>query len=89
MTLNKMEKVIPFITSRFLVSTYLVCIFGVQIDSVKRPIKRDTVDSVHVSHGRTSAFNKHLDYQLIVLQGAMQGAKVRRFCICDNVIHIE
>ena len=76
-------------SSCFWVSTYLIRILGVQINSVKKPIMRDTVDSVHVFHGRTSAFIKHLDYGFIVLKGVMQGAKVRRFCVRDNVTHIE
>ena len=36
--------------SWFLVSTYLILIFGFQVDSVEQSIKRDSVGSGHVSH---------------------------------------
>ena len=41
---------------------------GVQIDSIKQPIKNNSVGSGDVSHCRTSAFNDHLDYSFIVLK---------------------
>ena len=34
--------------------------FGVQIDSIKQPIKSNSVGSGNVSYCRTSAFNDHL-----------------------------
>ena len=36
--------------------------FGVQIDSVKQPIKRNSVGSGHVSHRWISAFDDHFDH---------------------------
>ena len=63
--------------------------FGVQIDSVKQPIKRNSVGSGHASHRRTSALNNHPDYRFIVLNSVKQGSKVKKFCVCGNVIHIE
>ena len=63
--------------------------FGVQVDSVNNPIKRDSVGSGHVSHRRTSAFDNRLDHYLI-LQNAKHGLEVCRFfAACDNVIHIR
>ena len=40
-----------------------------------------------MSHCRTPAFNNHLDYCFIVFENLKQGAEVRRFFACDNVIH--
>ena len=42
--------------------------FGVQINSIEEPIKSNSVGSGDVSHCRTSALNKHLDYSFIVLK---------------------
>ena len=90
---------IPFITSETaLRSTLSELVFGinvfdldlgVHVESVKQPIKRNTVGSGHVSRCRTSAFDNHLDYRFIVFENVRQGAKVRRFCVCGNVSHIE
>ena len=61
----------------------------VQVDPVKEPIKRNSVGPGYVSHRWTSAFGHHFDYRFIVFKNLQQGAKVRRFSVCDNVIHIE
>ena len=53
--------------SWFLVSTYLIWIFGIQVHSFKLPIELDSV-SGHVSHRRTSAVNNHLDYCFIIFK---------------------
>ena len=63
--------------------------FGVQVDSVKQPMKLDTVGTGHMSHCRTSAFENHLDYCFVVFKNERQGAEVRRFGVCGNVVHIE
>ena len=41
---------------------------GVQIDSIKQPIKSNSVGPGNMSHCRTSAFNNHFDYSFIVLK---------------------
>ena len=46
--------------SWFFVSMYLIWIIGSKIDSIKQPIKSNSVGSGNMSHGRTSAFNDHL-----------------------------
>ena len=89
---------IPLITCETTLGQY-VCklVFGinifdldlrVQVDSVKRPIKCNSVGSGHVSRRRTSAFNDHLDYHIILNKNVKQSAEVRRFCVCGTVIHI-
>ena len=52
--------------SWFLVSTYLIWIFRVQVDSVKEPIKRNSVVSGCVSHCWTSALDDHLDHRFTI-----------------------
>ena len=64
--------------------------FGVQIDSVKQPIKRDSVGSGHVSHHRRgSAIYDRFDHSFIVFRNVKHGFEARRFCVYDDVIHIE
>ena len=36
--------------------------FGVQVDSIKWPVQRNSVGSGYVSRRRTSALDNHLDY---------------------------
>ena len=83
---------LPFVktsASWFLVSTYLSWIFGVQADSDKQPIKRNSVGSGHVCHRRTSASYNHLDYCCIVFENMKQGAEVRKFCVCSDMSEIH
>ena len=42
--------------------------FGVQIDSIKQPIKSNSVATGHVSHRLTSVLNNHLDHCFIVFE---------------------
>ena len=73
------QKMIPLITCEM--SPLSICLrvgslgvnvfdldLGVQIDSIKQPIKRNSVGSGNMSHCRTSAFNNHLDYSFIVFK---------------------
>ena len=74
-------------------SWFLVNMFdldlGVQIDSVKWPIKRNSVDSWHVSHRWTSALNDHFDHCFIVFKDVQLRLALRRLCVCGNVIHMR
>ena len=91
------KKISPFITREATCGQH-VCelVFGVNmfdldfwdhIDSVKQPIKCNSVGSRHVSHRRTSAFD-HFDHCFIVFKKVKLGFEVRRFCACDNVVHL-
>ena len=61
----------------------------VQIYSVKQSILRNSVNSGHVSHRRTCAFDDHFDHSFIILKKNIQlSSKLRRTCVCDNMIHI-
>ena len=61
--------------------------FGVQNDSVKQPIQRNSAGSGHVSHRRTSALYDQFDHSLIVFENVQLSVELRGFCDCDNVIH--
>ena len=77
MMLNK-HKMIPLITCENSLCQYVcelvfgINIFeldlGVQIDSVKQPIKRNSVSSSNVSHCWTSALNDHLDHSFVIFK---------------------
>ena len=88
---EQMQKMIPFFTCE--VSLYQCVselVFGVnvfdldlrvQIDSIKQPIKSNSVSSGDVSHCWTPAFDHHFDYRLIVLQDIQHSTRTRMRCI--------
>ena len=53
--------------------------FGVQVDFVKQPIKRNSLCSGHVSQSRTSNFDDHLDHCFIIFKNLKYRIKLRRF----------
>ena len=65
----------------FKVSTCLSWILGVQTDSVKQPIWRNSVDSGHVSHCRTSALHDHFGHSFIVFQNGQMGFRSESFAL--------
>ena len=62
--------------------------FGVQIYSVKLPIKSNSVISGHVSHRWTSAFNYHFDDSFVVLKIVQLRFTMRRMCVGGYVVHL-
>ena len=62
--------------------------FGVQVDSVKQPVQRDSVGSGHVSHHWTSSFDDHLDHCLVVFKNVQMRFTLRRSCVVGHVIQI-
>ena len=42
--------------------------FGVQIDSIEQPIKRNSVGPGNMSHCGTPSFNDHLDHCFVVFK---------------------
>ena len=62
---------IPFVkmsASWFLVSMYLIWIFGVQINSIEQPTKSNSVSSGKMSHCKAPPFHNHFNYSFIVLK---------------------
>ena len=81
-------KMIPFITCEISLGQYVcelvfgVNVFdmdlGVQIASLKQPIKSNSVGSGNMSHCRTPSFDNHLNYCFVVLKRKQQSFLVRR-----------
>ena len=56
--------------------------FGVvQIDSVKQPVKSNTVSSRHMSHCGTSSFDENFDHGFVVFKGVQLRLALRRMCV--------
>ena len=53
--------------------------FGVQIDSVKQPVKSNSVGPGYVSHCRTSAFDDHLDHRFIIFKNVKHPSGLEEF----------
>ena len=76
--------------SWFLVSTYLIWILGVRIDSVEQPINSNSVASRHVSH----LFGL-LPFMIILITASLSskaynwGLAMRRICVCGDVVHMR
>ena len=72
------QQMIPFITCEIpLCQDVCELVFGVdvfdldlwvKINSIKQPIKSDSMSSGNMSHCWTSAFHNHFDHSLIVLK---------------------
>ena len=52
--------------------------FGIEIYSIKQPVKCNSVSPGHVSHCWTSALYDHLDHRFIVFKNEMHRTRVRR-----------
>ena len=64
--------------SWFFMSTYLIWILWVRVDSVQHPIKCNSMGSGHVSHW-SQAFDDHLDHRFLTFKNVKHGARTRRF----------
>ena len=96
--LNKHKKMIPFITCEISLCRYVcelvrgVNVFdldlGVQIDSIKQPIKSNSVGSGYMSHCRASSLYDHLDHCFAVFKDVQQNFLARRIHVQGNKINI-
>ena len=92
------QKMIPFITCEVSLGQYVcelvsgVNIFdlnlGVQIDSIKQPIKSNSVGSGNMSHCRTSSLYDHLDHCFVVFKHIQQSFLTRRMHVLGKQIDI-
>ena len=62
--------------------------FGVQVDSIKEPIKSNSVGSGNMSHCRASSFYDHLDHCFVVFKHIQQSFLLRRLDVGGNKINI-
>ena len=60
---------------------------GLHIDSVKEPIKSNSVGSGHMSHRRTSSFNYHFDHVFVVFKDVQLRFSLRRMFVGEYAIH--
>ena len=75
--------------SWFLVSNVFDLDLGVQIDSIKQPIKSNSVGSGNMSHCKASSLYDHLDHCFIVFKDIQQSFLTRRrSCIQGNKVNI-
>ena len=58
------------------------------INSIKQPIKSNSVSSGNMSQCRTSAFDDHLDHSLVVFKDVQHGSLMRRIRVWGNKIDI-
>ena len=95
---QQMEKIVQLITCEISLCQH-VCelVFGVdildlnlwvEIDSVKQPIKSNSVGSGHVSHRRTSAFDDHLDHCFVVFKDVEHRPELRKLRVRRNIFNI-
>ena len=71
---------------------YLIWILGSKSKltvSIKKPIKRNSVGSGHVSHRWTSAFDDHFDHGFVVFKDLQLRLVLRRICGCGDVVHMR
>ena len=61
---------------------------GVQIDSIKQPIKSNSVGSGNMSHCRASLLYDHLDHCFVVFKDIQQSFLTRRIHVWGNKINI-
>ena len=96
--IKQIQQMVPFITREITFGQHVSKLvlgvdvfdldFGVQINSIEQPIKSNSVGSGNMSHCWTSAFNDHLDHSFIIFKNLTLNFKLRRTCVCDNMIHI-
>ena len=66
-------------------STYLIWILEVQVDSIEQPIKSNSEGAGHMSHRRTSALNDHVDHSFVLSSKMYNWAfALRRVCVCGD-----
>ena len=61
---------------------------GIQIDSIKQPIKSNFVGSGNMSHCRASSLYDHLDHCFVVFKDVQQSFLTRRITFEGNKINI-
>ena len=60
----------------------------IKIDSVKMPVKSNSVGSGYVSQCRTSAFDDHFNQGFVIFKDVEHCTKMRRFRVRRNIISI-
>ena len=92
------QKIMPFITCQISLGQYVcelvfgVNVFdldlGVQIKSIKQPVKSNSVSPGNMSHCGTSSLKSHLDHCFVVFKHIQQSFLMRRVDVWGNKINI-
>ena len=92
------QKMIPFVTCEISLGQYVCELvfgvtvfyldFGVQIDSIKKPIKSNPVGSGNMSHCRASSLYDHLNHFFVVFKHIQQSFLMRRLDVWRNTIYL-
>ena len=96
--LNRRKKIVPFVMRETTFGQHVCHLVSdvdildldlrIQIDSVERPIQRNSVCPRHMSQSWTSSFNNHLDNCLVILKDVQTGFNIRRVCVHKNQSYI-
>ena len=65
-----------------------VLVFGVQVDSIEQPIKRNSVGPGNMSHCGTPSLHDHLDHCFVVLKHIQQSFLMRKSDVRGNTINV-
>ena len=60
---------------------------GVLIDSIKQPIKSNTVGSGYMSHSWTSAFDDHFNHGFVILKDVQHRTKPRKLRVRSGILN--
>ena len=95
---EQMKKIVPLITCEILFCQYICKLvfgvdildlnLGVQINSVKQPIKSHSVGSRHMSHRRSSAFDDQFHHDFVILKDVQHRTKSRKHRFRRDVVNI-
>ena len=95
---KQMKKIVPLIACEIPFCQYdcklvfgvdiLDLKLGVQIDSVRQPIKSNSVGSGNMSHCWTSAFDDHFNHGFVILKDVQHRTKSRKLCVRRHTVNI-
>ena len=95
---KQMKKIVPLIACEISFCQYLCkLVFGVdildlilvvQINSVKQPIKSNSVGSGYMSHSWTSAIDDHFDHDFVILKDVRHRTKSRKLRVRRHTVNI-
>ena len=96
--IKQMKKIVPLITCADpfsqRVCKLVLCVnvtdlnLWVQINPVKQPVQSNSVGPWNIPHCKTTTFDKHFDYRLIVLIDIQHSTGTRMLSIWWNVINV-
>ena len=96
---KQMKKIVPLITCEIPSCQYVCklvfCVdildlnLWIQIDSVKQPIRSNSLGSGNMSYWWTSAFDDHFNHGFVILKDVQHRTKSRNFRVRRDVVNIS